>query len=415
VKEGDSTVFRDSIGSRGHAKDEIRPANLAIALAVIRRSGSISRGDLALALHLGRTTVFELLNELVQLGLVRDSTDSGSGHVGRPSMVVAPSDSVVGFTVNPESDALTVGRVTLGGSITDRRRFPTPAPLSPSNAARIAADAIRDMLKTSEPDERIGGIGVAVPGQVVRETGHVIMAPRLGWRDADFGEMLSSVTGLPVWVDNNARLVTEAEHRLGAAKDFRDLIYIFSGAGGLGGGIVLDNRLLLGSTGFAGELGHLRVSESRKVDFLGLSGTFEALVQRDELLAVLYEDDPTDGALDLTDSELNLLVQRSESKNLPALAARHLRVVGEVSGNLANIFNPQAIILGGFLGSLYRRFPDLLDEVLAEVALPAVARSLKVQSSIAGPEMAMLGAAELVFAEVEADPLSFKFRAPTLE
>lgn len=414
MKEGSSTVFSDAIGSRGHAKGEIRPANLAIALAVIRRNGSISRGDLAEALGLGRTTVFELLNQLVQLGLVRDSTDSGSGHVGRPSMIVAPSSSVVAFTVNPESDALTVGRVTLSGTVTDRCRIPTRAPLSPNEAAGLAAEAIETMLKTSDPDERIGGIGVAVPGQVVRETGHVIMAPRLGWRDADFGERLSRVTGLPVWADNNARLVTEAEHRIGAAKHFRDLIYIFSGAGGLGGGIVLDNRLLLGSTGFAGELGHIRVSDSRKVDFLGLSGTFEALVQRDELIAVLAENMPSDEVLDLTDSQLDGLVQGTANEHLTLLAERHLRVVGEVSGNLANIFNPQAIILGGFLGSLYRRFPSLLDEVLAEVALPAVARSLTVQASIAGPEMAMHGAAELVFAEVEADPLSFAFSTPTL-
>jgi len=407
-------VARESTGSRGHAKGEIRPANLAIALAEIRRRKSVSRGELTGALGLGRTTVFELLNQLVQLGLITDRTDSGSGQVGRPSMIVAPNDSVVAFTVNPESDALTVGRVTMGGEITDRRRIPTRTPVSPSTAASLAADAMREMLETSQPGERVGGIGVAVPGQVIRESGHVLVAPRLGWRDADFAGMLGEITGLPVWADNNARLVTEAEHRLGEASEFHDFIYIFSGAGGVGGGIVLDDRLLLGSNGFAGELGHLRVNDSPELDYLGLSGTFEALVRRDDLLAVLREGEAEASVADLTDGEIDLLVQRSEHIGLPALAARQLRIAGAVSGNLANLFNPQAIVLGGFLGSLYRRFPAEFDQVLSEVGLPTVLGSLVIRSSVAGPEMAMYGAAELVFGKVEADPLGFVFRRPTL-
>lgn len=322
-------------------------------------------------------------------------------------MILAPSHEVVGFAVNPESDALTIGRVTLGGRVVDSRRVPTRVPLRPEEAVALAAVLIAEMRDHAPTGERTGGIGVAVPGLVISETRHVISAPSLGWYDVDFGRMLAERTDLPTWMENNARVITEAEHRQGAARGLTDFIYIFAGAGGLGGGIVLNNRLLLGSGGFAGELGHFRVNDSPKRDSLGLNGTFEALVQRGDLLSAFGKDD-------LTDAELDDLIQNSDGHEIEAIATRQLQVVARVIGNLSNALNPQAIVLGGFLGSLHRRYPRELGRFLRIIVLPTTLQPLGIATSTSGTEMVMRGAAELVFSAVEADPLDFAFAASAL-
>ncbi|MBO0727664.1 MAG: ROK family protein [Acidimicrobiaceae bacterium] len=353
-------------------------------------------------LGLGRTTVLELVGHLAELGLISESHATGTIGVGRPSMVVTATSLMGAFAVNPESDALRVGMVTFDGQVIHSLRQPTADALSPEQAAIVAAELINEIRENLPRGFRIAGAGVAIPGQVSRSTGVVLSAPRLGWADCDFKSLLASKTGLSVWLDNNARLVTQAEHRLGTGRGLTDFVYLFAGAGGIGGGIVVDNQVLTGTSGFAGEVGHVRISDSPQPDFLGLPGTFEALIKRDDLLATL-------GYTNVTDTELDQIIQRADGAEFLGVADRQLQTLGVVLGNLANILDPQMIVLGGFLGSLYRRLPEVLDASVAGVVLPGIGRSLRIRPSTFGPEMVLCGAAELVFSEVVARPLAFRF------
>lgn len=387
--------------SRGQAKNELRSRNLSAALAVIHDRGPVSRVQLSHSLGLGRTTVLELVGHLADLGLISESHATGALGVGRPGMMVAPTSMMGAFAVNPESDALRVGVVSFDGQVVHSLRHPMADALQPEEAAIAATELINEIREELPPGFRIAGVGVAIPGQVSRRTGVVLSAPRLGWTDCDFKSLLASKTGLSVWLDNNARLVTQAEHRWGTGKGLSDFVYVFAGAGGIGGGIVIDSHILAGTSGFAGEVGHVRISDSPETDFLGLRGTFEAVIKRDDLLATL-------GHTNVTDGELDQVIQNAHNEEFLALAERQLQVLGVVLGNLANILDPQMIVLGGFLGSLYRRLPHVLEASLAEVVIPTVGRALRVRPSMFGPEMVLCGAAELVFAEVVASPLGFR-------
>lgn len=384
---------------RSQGKEAIRRMNLSAALESIRRAGSLSRTQLIKTLRLSRTTVFELVGQLSDLGLViEDETPETSG-VGRPSFVVRPSSGVLAISLNPESDALNAGLVTLDGRVVERMRTPYGEPLNPVATTELAGKVIQELRDRAPARSRVVGLGVAVPGQVERDSGIVRLAPRLGWQDVDIVSLLGRVVDLPVFVGNNARLATIAEHRAGVGRGFSDFIYLFAGAGGMGGATIVDDRIVVGKNGFAGELGHTRLSADEGRDFGGISGTLEAAVRRDDLLNLL-------GYTNLSDDELDELVRDVPVEQIENLARRQLQFVGTLIGNLANIFDPGRIAVGGFVGSLYRRFGDELDRSVRAVALPAIARGLEIVSATDTTTMVLLGAAEQVFEVIVSDPFA---------
>lgn len=126
---------------KSQGKEAIRRANLSAALTSVRLAGHQSRSELIKALRLSRTTVFELVGQLVgqlvELGLVTEIESPAASGVGRPSFVVSPDAHVGAIAVNPESDALSIGVVNLRGEILSRKRIATPEPLTPIQAAEL--------------------------------------------------------------------------------------------------------------------------------------------------------------------------------------------------------------------------------------------------------------------------------------
>lgn len=395
-------MIQNGGGAKSQGKEAIRRSNLSAALSIVMRAGRLSRTQLIRELRLSRTTVFELVSQLAELGLVIEDEAPEILGVGRPSFVVSASDRVGAFVVNPESDAITVGLVTLNGHVLEKIRRVSPTRLSPEATSDIAAQLIAEMRDRIPSGFQIAGTGVAVPGQIERGSGLVLLAPRLGWSDVDFGTMMSERLSMPVTVENNARLVTLAEHRVGAARGCTDFIYVFAGSGGIGGGVVVNNLVVSGKSGFAGEIGHMRITQDTSADFGGLTGTLEALVKRDDVLTVF-------GREDASDDDLDDLIRDADADRLHRVAGPQLHSVGVALGNLANIFDPQLIVLGGFVGSLYSRFPGDLREAIDEVVLPAIGRSLEITASVDASGKVLLGAAESVFAQIVEDPIDFRY------
>ncbi|MCU1585983.1 MAG: family transcriptional regulator [Microbacteriaceae bacterium] len=402
IATGEERVIRNPDLAKSQGKEAIRRLNLTAALSIVRRAGRLSRTELIKELHLSRTTVFELVSQLADLGLVVEDEAPQIIGVGRPSFVVSASNQVGALVVNPESDAITVGLVTLGGQVLEKVRRVSRQPLDPVATADVAWELVGEIRKRVPSGFQIAGAGVAVPGQVARETGIVRLAPRLGWSEVDFGGLLAKRLAMPVVVENNARLVTLAEHRLGVARGYTDFVYVFAGSGGIGGGVVANDLIVSGKSGFAGEIGHIRLRQDANPDFGGLTGTLEALVKRDDLLD-LFE------LADASDDELDDLIQGASPELLYPIAEAQLQSIGVALGNLANIFDPQLIVLGGFIGSLHTRFPDTLRVGMTGVVLPAIGRTLEIRSSADASGKVLLGAAESVFVQVVENPIDFQY------
>lgn len=388
--------------NRGNNLDVVRRRNLSLVLRRVHELDGISRAVLTRETGLNRSTIAALVVELVQLGLVVETVPEATNQVGRPSPVILPAGRAVAITVHPELDAATVCLVALGGRILRRDRIPTAGVPTPEEIVQLAAGAIEAMAADLE-GHLVVAIGLAVPGLVAAGDGVVTLAPHLEWRDVPVAEMLRKATGYEVVAGNDASLGAIAESIRGAGRGVDDLVYLNGGASGIGGGIIAGGMLLGGASGFAGEIGHTLVNSAGLACHCGSSGCLETEVTRAPLLEALGLA-PTDAAL----LEETLLARLADPAGAPAevaaLVERQLGFLARALANTVNVFNPQLILLGGFLGSLFAAAPEKLDSLMRSMALTGARDSVRLERATLGASIIELGAAELAFQSLIADP-----------
>lgn len=394
-------------GFVGRTREDVRQFNLSIVLRMLHFSGSVSRSQLTSVSGLNRSTISDLVSELAELGLVTESEGSTKSS-GRPSLVVSASDNVVAFSVNPDIDATTIGVVTLGGRVLQKKRIFTRLQPSADQAIEIAAQAIGEMRKGFGPEIMIAGVGVAIPGQVRLADGVVRHAPHLNWVEVPFGARLAQLTGLPVFLDNDASLGCRAEYNFGAARGFNDVVYVFAGSGGIGGGAIVNGRQLRGAAGYAGELGHVRIADVKRSDYSGLPGTIESLVKRDDLLEVFMLDIATDDELaaDIYATKMN---PNHRAKQAAKLIEKQSEAMALGIASFVNIFNPQMVVLAGFLSALFDYDKERVLRIVKENSLDAASESVVIRAGELGSDLLMVGAAELPFAKLLERPSEFDF------
>lgn len=375
----------------------MRQHNLSIILQMIHFYGTVTRSQLTSSTGLNRSTISDLVSELEQLGFAHETEGASASGVGRPSLVVTASTKVVSFAVHPEVDATTVGVVTLSGKVIKTLRVPMAKSPTAAESVQTAAGAIAELRKQLAPEQLIAGIGVAIPGQVRVSDNVVRLAPQLGWVEQPFGSMLSQATGLPVFVDNDASIGCMAERNFGAARGFLDVVYLFAGSGGIGGGAIVNGSQLRGASGYGGELGHVRIGGSNAVDYSGLSGTLESMVRRDDLLHVFK-------MFSATDQELDQEIQSTKSAEAIKILRNQVDALGAGISAYVNIFNPDAIVLAGFLTSLFNFDPERLLAAVKQGSLNASQERVVIRNGELGEDLLMIGSAELAFRAVLENP-----------
>jgi predicted NBD/HSP70 family sugar kinase len=362
----------------------IRDANLAGVLTLVHLEGPLSRASLTRRTGLNRSTIGGLVSALAEAGLVVEGEPRPSQRVGRPSPVVAADPRVVALAANPEVDALTIAVFGLGRRILARVRQEYDAPPSAEQAATIIATQLAAWRRGPLAGVRVAGIGLAVPGLVRASDGLVRTAPHLGWTDADLSRLVTSATGLPAAVGNDANLGVLAEHRFGAARGVNDVVYLNGGDGGIGGGIIAGGVLVGGADGYAGEFGHSRVTAR---------STLEEEVSRARLLRAI-------GTRALDEAALTAAVGGAQKGDAVWLEARRQRgILTRALADIVGTLSPSVVVLGGFLTDLV---PENLDEftvaVLAQTR-PAAPRAVAIRRAGLVENRLLFGAAEVVFDE----------------
>ncbi|MGN6426151.1 MAG: ROK family transcriptional regulator [Leifsonia sp.] len=380
--------------------DTVRRHNLATVLGIVHRGGPVARSALTQATGLNRSTIGALVAELAELGLVVERDPESSNRVGRSSPVIAPDGRVVAIAVNPEVDAVTVGVVGLDAVVHRRVRYPTGHVPTAQEAAAIASAVIDGLRPDLGAAARVVGIGVAVPGLVREEDGVVRLAPHLEWSEEPFAAQLAEATGYPVLAANDASLGANAERLFGAGRGASELVYVNGGASGIGAGVIVGGSPLTGISGYAGELGHTLVNSAGVRCHCGAIGCLETEVSQRALLAAL-------GLAAADPDELAGALAAAVAAGDPAVTAevdRQLGFLAVALRNATNVFDPERIVLGGFLGALHELAPDRLPDLVAAQALAASAETLTITRAALGSDILMIGAAELAFTPLLAAP-----------
>lgn len=384
----------------GQGRDAVRQHNLSTVLGLVHQLGPISRSKLGQLTGLNRSTISILVEELTNLGMVFESESTSREGLGRPSIQVSASDEVVAIALHPELEFVAVAAVSLAGEIRWQERVTYPAGTSVQSIVKESARLIHQARTELGEGTKIAGIGVAVPGQVRFGDGVVRLAPHLGWVEVPLAKMLQQETGLPVYLDNDAMVGCNAERIFGAARNFKDVIYLWGGSG-LGGGVVTNGVQLRGATGYGCELGHVRISDSDQPDYSGLAGTLESIARREDLVAAL-------GLGTVSDEDLEVALLSNRNPAVATVAQRQIDALARALGNYVNIFNPEVIVLGGFLRSLYWYDQERLLQGLTNGSLSASREAVIVRTAELGSRSLLLGSAELAFENLLASPSSFE-------
>ena len=387
----------------------VRRGNLGLVLRLLRDAGPRSRARIAQETGLNKATVSSLVAELADRGLVSTGEVDRAGAVGRPGLTVhLDGAGVCGIGVELNVDYVAVLALDLRGEVRFERRVALDVPAlgaerTLDEVARLVAEAL-----AAVPDAVPVGLTVAVPGLVRSGDGVVTDAPNLGWRDVP---VLAGLTarldpGCPVRAENDANLSAIAEWARGPEARTPDLVYL-TGEVGVGGGLVVDGRLLRGAAGFSGEVGHTPLGDPAVVCGCGRRGCWETVVGLGALLrAAADPGDPVrDAGRDL-ESRLAELAARADAgdrRTLDALAAVGAGL-GAGAAVLINLVNPQVVLLGGYFAVLGRFLLEPMTAVLRDRVLAADLGGARVVLSTLGFTAAVRGGAHVALEQVFDDP-----------
>ncbi|MFC1407900.1 ROK family protein [Streptacidiphilus sp. N1-12] len=392
-----------------HTSPDRGRAALGPALSLVHTGAAPTRSVLTGALGVTRATAGAITGELQALRLITVDARPAGGTRGRPShrLAVDPSGPVV-LAAQIHADGFSIALATLGGVLDGPEDFPLPDPATPEHVLRaVVAEAAR---RIAADPRRCVGLGLAVPTPVALPERIAVAAMYLDWPSGTpVGELLeqeSAAAGLhlPVDVANDANLAALAEHRHGAGRGAKHLLYVTSGHAGVGGALVVDGRLHTGSAGLALEVGQVTVDPDGRRCPCGNRGCLDVEADPPALLAAAgREPDP---ARPLLDQACEVLAEAAAGRTRARAAVEHVTDrLGLGIAAVINILNPDRVVLGAFHSSLLAAAPDRLTRVVAERSYWG--RSGRVPIAAAELDRSELaGAAELAWTPVLADPLT---------
>lgn len=263
-----------------------------------------------------------------------------------------------GLTRSRLAIGLDVGGTKIAGAVVDERGTvlaehvePTPAE---SDAEAVTTVLLR-LIERFRADHEVAAIGVGAAGIVEWPAGRMLWAPNNAYRDWPVREQLEKLTELPVIVDNDANVAALAEARLG--DPYRDMVLVTVGTG-IGGGLVMNGEIYRGRTGLGAELGHIILNPDGPRCGCGNHGCFEAYASGTALTRMGRDaaaDDP-DGLIarlgaasgEVTGQTVTRAAEQGDA-TAQALFARLGRWLGVGIASLANIFEVDAVVVGGGL------------------------------------------------------------------
>lgn len=268
------------------------------------------------------------------------------------------------------------------------------------------ARCVRDAVDEADMSlKQVQAIGIGAPGAVDSETGEVIFAPNLQWKDAPLRKELEKQLEIPVFVENDCTACTLGVHEVELKGRTRNLLGVFLGTG-IGGGLILDGRVHRGFNGTAGELGHMVLQVGGPKCGCGNNGCFEALASRTALFREIQQrvkaGEKTvltemlgDGLAELKSGDLRKALRKGD-KLVEKVVESAAEFTGIAIANLINILNPEVVVLGGgVIDALEDEMMSIITETALDYAMPGTVRGIEIIASKLGDNAGITGGAVL--------------------
>ncbi len=235
------------------------------------------------------------------------------------------------------------------------------------------------------------GLGLGVPGPVDAHKGLVHFFPNIpGWREVNLKGILQRKLKFPVFLDNDAKLMALAEHRLGAARGAKNAVCLTLGTG-VGGGIIIEGSLYRGRDNASGEIGHMPINESGPRCNCKGSACLEAYIGNAKIL----KEAKKSFGRDVTLEELSTL---AKNKNKKAVVI-WMKVAGRLAqalAGIANLLNPECVVIGGGIANAGEVLFAHVRRVFKARAMSVQSKGMKIKKALLGSDAGLMGAAIMV-------------------
>lgn len=352
-----------------------RPHNRRIVLEAIRQQGPISRAEIARRVGLTVQTVSTITSELHERGFISLSPGKPKGRgFPAPSLEVNPDGACAcGIYVTPRG--IEAGLINLSGELLGRRTL-RETQISADRAFECIGEMVAGLV-AGWPEERVIGVGLAMPGPFdIDSMSFVGPTTMQAWRGVDVCERLRSAVPFPVFVEGDSAAAAHGERLYGIGDRLTNFYYLFVGVG-LGGAIIYDGRVMRGAWGNAGEIGHVPLVPGGEPCACGNRGCLERYISLE--------------AYDRRVAEIG------EEAWLEEIAPIFRAAIVTIE----NLFDPEAVVLGGLAPvALRRKLLALADDLPNSLAARQDRKVARVVLCDGGSDAVIRGAASLAVSRV---------------
>lgn len=371
-----------------------RTYNLDRVITAVRERGPLTRADLQAITDLSRATVAALVTHLIDEGTLRELPETAEPRTGpgRPPARLALTESaglVIGMAFGHGD--LRSAAATLSGHLVAEHHRPLAVDNSVDAALDAAATEFSALLRqTGHRPHDVHNVVVGLPAPLDRHSHRVALNNVLpGWIDIDPAQRLQERVRRPVHPENAVNLAALGEAAYGAGAGTRDLIFVKISTG-VGAGLILDGRLYRGTTGYAGELGHVQVETNGLLCRCGSRGCLETLVSIPHIIAAIQPMHPRP----LTTADIAGLLHAGDSGAIRVVGDAG-RTIGRTLADVCNTLNPRMVVVGGELSEPDGALIAGLHETLTRHTQPGIARAITLTAATLDNRAELLGAVAL--------------------
>jgi glucokinase len=308
----------------------------------------------------------------------------------------------------PQVIAVDLGGTKLAAGFVDRDGAVTSRAVESTELA--SSEAVLAQLERvigAVGDTDFAALGVGIPSGIDQRFGRVVSSVNIPLAGVDLRDRLEARFGVPVWIENDANAAAVAEHRFGAARGARHVVMLTLGTG-VGGGLILDDRLYRGAVGSAGELGHITLDLDGPpcqgacpgrghLEVLASGGAADRLADR--AAAERPGGDLGRAAAAGRVVDPHLLVELASAGSGDALdVIEHVGfLLGVGISDLVNVFNPELVVVGGGFAEAGDLLLEPARKVVAERSLRPAADVVEIVEAELGPDAGLVGAGLLAF------------------
>jgi predicted NBD/HSP70 family sugar kinase len=389
--------------------NDIRESNIRWVLDIIRDGGAISRVDIAHTTQLSRSTITNIVNDLLPTGLIQEMGTVNSIVGRRPILLEFNYAARIVLGVDMGATHLIVVAMNLGGKVLSiRREFCYDVVTQPDKSLTRILELLQEVQEEAAyPPEQVLGVGIGVPapleGDRLDRLSPIILPQ---WTGLDLRREVGAATRHSVFLDNDANMGALAEKWWGHGRNVSNFAFIKLGTG-VGCGLIISGAVYRGEGGTAGEIGHTAIDPNGPLCRCGLYGCLEALTGSPAILDAVHQQlragQPSSMAGDFTVEDVAAAARAGDpvATNVITTVGHHL---GIAIANLLNLVNPGLIVLWGGITEAGDLLLTQLRQSVRERSFSKSTAEATITTSRLGEDAIAIGAATLVIEQVLRSP-----------